>query len=232
MRITSNMLYNKADSMYASMLYGRYNALSNSVSSRTAAKKAAIQKNGYLNLPDSFYQTNNNAQAGIAGRSEALRSSALNLSSGGKNGIYASARNNKSNGNLLLETRQMVSGYNATIKNLRNKPSTINTYYQRSLENAVTQNKEALEKVGITVNRDNSLSIREQTFRSADVDDIENALGGANGMTRQLANISDSVSQSASREVLSNFAYNRYGSYGSFESYLSALLGGGFNSRF
>lgn len=150
---------------------------------------------------------------------ETLRSSANVLGSATWNGVFENARRTGSKDTILSQTRQMVSGFNNTMNGIRNDSSALNRVYRQLMENAATENSEMLSKVGITVNRDRSLSIDEAKLRSASVDDLETALGSKSGFTTRVRDMAENVSKSAISTATSmSTAYNPYGTLGTLLS--------------
>ena len=164
---------------------------------------------------------------------ESLRSSTNTLGYAGKNNIFENARNTGSKDAILSQAKQMVSGYNSTMSGIKDDNSSLNRVYIQLMENAAVENSESLASVGITVNKDKTLSIDEDRFKSASVDDIEAALGNGSRFTSRVGSMAENVSKNAiSTATNLNSAYSMYGSYGSYGTYSNpyASLGYGNSS--
>lgn len=169
---------------------------------------------------------------------EALRSSAKILGSTSKNGIFENARRTGSKDAILSQAKQMVSGYNSTMSSIKNEDSSLTRVYRQLMENAATENSESLSNIGITVNKDKTLSIDETKLKNASIDDLEAVLGSKSSFTSRVGSMAENVSKNAistatnlSRAYgsygISSSLYNSYTGLGNENSaYLSALLFG------
>lgn len=183
-------------------------------------------------------QTVNNSTAvnkyiKLGENAESLRSSANTLGYAGKNNIFENARTTGSKDAILSQAKQMVSGYNSTMSGIKDDNSSLNRVYRRLMENAAVENSGSLAGVGITVNKDKTLSIDETRFQNASVDEIEAALGNDSRFTSRVGSMAENVSKNAVSTATSlNSAYGMYGSYGSYGTYANpyASLGYGNSS--
>ena len=168
---------------------------------------------------------------GIGGSAEGLRSAASALSSKAEDNVFDKARETGSSDELLRQAKAMVNGYNDTMKGLKGSSEMSNSVYNDMLGNAVKENSKALSEIGISVGRDNSLSIDEKKFQSAGIDKIEQTLGKGSGLTDRLSFVSEYVSRNAAANATRSLSTMGYGSGGGYLStnYLSGLLGGGYN---
>lgn len=225
MRITSGML--RSNRMYARKKAQRQstNKLNKTTSTRTTRVRQPVNSSSAV---DKYIKLCENA--------ESLRSSANVLGSTSKNNIFENAKSTGSKDALLSQAKQMVSGYNSTMSSMKNENSSLSRVYKQLMENAATENSESLSNIGITVNRDKSLSIDEAKFKNASLDDIEAALGSKSGFTSRVGSTAENVSRNAlSTATNLSRAYGSYGasSYNSYSGlgnentdYLSALLSG------
>ncbi len=80
----------------------------------------------------------------------------------------------------------------------------------------------SLEEVGISVGKDNTLSVDETKLKSANVDTLKRVFNGDHSFAAQTANRSGSISQSALRAATSATTYGRNGAYNMYNNYLNA----------
>lgn len=116
---------------------------------------------------------------------------------------------------IYSDVEAMVKEYNSTVKALRSQPGTLNEFYQYMLKQAAGENKEALEKIGITVTKDGLLKVDGEKYKSADVESIRKAFGGSEGFAEKTAFLADRISDNAeanakSASVQYNAAGNTY----------------------
>lgn len=236
MRITSSML--RKNSSVNALAYTRKNAKVQSISrNKKSTATSALRGRQVVNnslAVDNYIKLGENA--------EYLRRSANVLGSTSKNNVFENARNTGSNETIVNQAKQLVSGYNRTMNGIKNDNSSLNRVYRQLLENAATENSESLSNIGITVNRDKTLSIDETKMKNASVDDLEAALGSKSGFTSRAGSMAENVSRNAiSTATNLSSAYSSYGaslsSYSPYASlgrgnsdYLSALFAG--TSRF
>ena len=107
----------------------------------------------------------------------------------------------------------MVEEYNATMKQLKITGGTMNEFYRQQLKEISTGSKEALKGIGITQEKDGSLTVNEKTIQNADADALKKSLGSESGFVSKLSFISNRINQNASANGMS--ASSRYTSKGS-----------------
>lgn len=231
MRITSSMLNRNLSRINPLMYTRKTPKVQNVRRPKKTTTTSPVRGQQFVNnssAVDKYIKLGENA--------ESLRSSANVLGSVGKNNIFVNARNTGSKDALMSQAKQMVSGFNSTMRGIQNENSSLNRVYRRMMENAATDNSESLSNIGITVNRDKTLSIDEAKFKSASIDDIEAALGSKSGFVSRVGSMAENVSKNAisTATTLSSVmdSYDVLGSsYGSYTGmgygstgYLSALF--------
>lgn len=231
MRITPSML-NRNFSRINPLTFTRKTAkIQNLSRNKKTTPASAVRGRQFVNSSptvDKYIKLGENA--------ETLRSSANILSSAGKNNIFENAKSTESKDALISQAKQMVSGFNSTMRGIQNETSSLNRVYRRMMENAAADNSDSLSNIGITVNKDKTLSIDEAKFKSASIDDIEAAIGSKSSFTSKVESMAENVSKNAisTATTLSSAmdSYSMLGSsYGSYagmsygnSDYLSALL--------
>ena len=145
--------------------------------------------------------------------SENLNKYASKLTDSVKDSIYDNAKEGGNTKDILSDISKMIEGYNATMKQLKITGGTMNEFYRQQLKEISTGSKEALKGIGITQEKDGSLTVNEKTLQNADADALKQALGNESGFVSKLSFISNRINQNASANGMS--ASSRYTSKGS-----------------
>ena len=138
----------------------------------------------------------------------------------GKDSLFSKARESGDNQDIYNAVENFVGKYNSTISALKNTSSTLNDYYSQMLKSAASDNKEALESIGITIAKDGSLSVDKDKLKEADIDTLEKVLGNTKGFTQKAAYVAGRVSNNAQTNQSS--LSNQYSSKGSLYSALAS----------
>ena len=92
---------------------------------------------------------------------------------------------------LISQSFSFVSA----MKSLKNTSSPLHQYYRQMLSEAVKENKESLESVGITQEKDGSLKLDQNKMEAAGTDALEQALGGV--FSEKLSFLADRIADNA-----------------------------------
>lgn len=212
MRITNNMIINRSSKKGIHNTYQRTALLSllhkNSSSTdifgrigQTSSKNnasALLMKNTYTKLEDS---------------SEKLSKYASSLLETEKDSIYDKAEESGSTSSIVSNVSKLVEEYNSTINQLNKAGGSMNEFYRQQLKAIPSSCKDALKAIGITQQKDGSLSIDEKTLKSADTATLKKALGNDTGFASKIDFISGRVNKNAAANAAS--ASSQYNSRGS-----------------
>lgn len=212
MRITNNMIINRSSKKGIHNTYQRTALLSllqkNSSSTdifgrigQTSSKNnasALLMKNTYTKLEDS---------------SEKLSKYASSLLETEKDSIYDKAEESGSTSSIVSNVSKLVEEYNSTINQLNKAAGSMNEFYRQQLKAIPSSCKDALKAIGITQQKDGSLSIDEKTLKSADTATLKKALGNDTGFASKIDFISGRVNKNAAANAAS--ASSQYNSRGS-----------------
>ena len=212
MRITNNMIINRSSKKGIHNTYQRTALLSllqkNSSSTdifgrigQTSSKNnasALLMKNTYTKLEDS---------------SEKLSKYASSLLETEKDSIYDKAEKSGSTSSIVSNVSKLVEEYNSTINQLNKAGGSMNEFYRQQLKAIPSSCKDVLKAIGITQQKDGSLSIDEKTLKSADTATLKNALGNDTGFASKIDFISGRVNKNAAANAAS--ASSQYNSRGS-----------------
>ena len=212
MRITNNMIINRSSKKGIHNTYQRTALLSllqkNSSSTdifrrigQTSSKNnasALLMKNTYTKLEDS---------------SEKLSKYASSLLEIEKDSIYDKAEESGSTISIVSNVSKLVEEYNSTINQLNKAGGSMNEFYRQQLKAIPSSCKDVLKAIGITQQKDGSLSIDEKTLKSADTATLKKALGNDTGFASKIDFISGRVNKNAAANAAS--ASSQYNSRGS-----------------
>lgn len=212
MRITNNMIINRSSKKGIHNTYQRTALLSllqkNSSSTdifgrigQTSSKNnasALLMKNTYTKLEDS---------------SEELSKYASSLLETEKDSIYDKAEESGSTSSIVSNVSKLVEEYNSTINQLNKAGGSMNEFYRQQLKAIPSSCKDVLKAIGITQQKDGSLSIDEKTLKSADTATLKKALGNDTGFASKIDFISGRVNKNAAANAAS--ASSQYNSRGS-----------------
>ncbi len=144
--------------------------------------------------------------------SDDLRKRASELLETGENSLFGKAEETKDTEKILSGVKDMISSYNKTLELLKGADGSLNSFYYKELKSAAAANEEQLKSVGVTLNKDGSLSIDEKVLGNADYDTLKKVFGDESKFVQRTEYISDKVSQNAKANEESIF--NQYNAKG------------------
>ncbi len=144
--------------------------------------------------------------------SDDLRKRASELLETGENSLFGKAEETKDTEKILSGVKDMISSYNKTLELLKGADGSLNSFYYKELKSAAAANEEQLKSVGVTLNKDGSLSIDEKILGNADYDTLKKVFGDESKFVQRAEYISDKVSQNAKANEESIF--NQYNAKG------------------
>ncbi len=144
--------------------------------------------------------------------SDDLRKRASELLETGENSLFGKTEETKDTEKILSGVKDMIGSYNKTLELLKGADGSLNSFYYKELKSAAAANEEQLKSVGVTLNKDGSLSIDEKILGNADYDTLKKVFGSESKFVQRTEYISDKVSQNAkaNAESISN-QYNAKG---------------------
>lgn len=172
-----------------------------------------------------------------------VREHAQKLSESGKNSLFAKAEETGNTKDIVKEAEAFVEDYNNMVSGMNRAGGTTNNIYRSKLSYDLISEREELKNVGITANRDGTLSVNKQTMKDADVEDLKKAFAGTSSFAGRASAKSIYIESDAANTITKNTyqalmgGYGSYGGYGNFGSYgsygglgsYSGLGGYGFN---
>lgn len=131
-----------------------------------------------------------------------LSKSAAKLATG-KDDLYSDEKG------LLDSVKTFVSDYNSTVDALKNSESTSALRKGVSMVSSTAAYSKSLEKIGITVGKDNKLSIDEKKFSSAGADAVKSIFSGNYSLSGKTAEKASYIDRAAL--IQSQTFYNNQG---------------------
>ena len=145
-----------------------------------------LQKNNYKVLEESAGQLNEYAS---------------NFSKTDDNSLFAKAEKSGSNKEVVQNVENLVKAYNATTGKLETSDSTLDKYYLQQMNLLVTDNTDALKKVGIVQSKDGTMSVDTSILESSSVSDLKAAFGSSNVFSSRLSYVGSKVEQNATANL-------------------------------
>lgn len=147
----------------------------------------------------------------------ALKESAANISSlkSSSKDLTTAEYTDENRTELEKDIADFVSNYNSTIQSNSKIISNALTKRTDWMMRITSNNSSALEKVGITVNSDNSLSLDKTALSAANLSDIKSVFSGKSSYAGQVNSSATLMGQVVSNGNISNTAslYDSTGSY-------------------
>lgn len=142
-------------------------------------------------------------------------------STGDTSQVSAETQRNK----IVKQIQGFVDDYNTMRNSMEKLGGQVRQVYIQQLDRQVTKNAKALEEIGITQNKDGTLSVKSSTLREADLEKIKSLFGTADSFANKVSDISNGVEKNARDNLYElkfrsySSSYSKTGSYS--ESYKS-----------
>lgn len=137
----------------------------------------------------------------------------------GKNSIFEKISDSEDKKELYSGVEDFVENYNDTFEKLQTSSDSLNGYYRQMMKEAVSENEEALEEIGITLSKDGTLNIDKDKLKNADVESIKKVFDGSTSLIPKLSFLAERISNNADANVES--LSSQYNSSGNIYSALS-----------
>lgn len=109
-----------------------------------------------------------------------------------------------------------VSDYNSVISAVDNADVDTVTSRAQSMVNQTSYNEKALNKIGITMNDDGTLSLDKDVFKKADMGSVKSLFNGSGSYGYQVSAQASMINYSADRAASKAVTYTGSGTYNSF----------------
>ncbi len=222
--------------------YDLYNSMSKSssgfgLSTGLLSDWSMIKRGTYYKLAKSYYAKNTAASQRTAqntervsltsakGNSAALKEAASVLSKTGSSSVFhtdtvvddATGKTSQAydTDGIYKAVKNFVDSYNDVVKNTIDSDTVSVLRKTLNMTNTTKANAGMLEKIGITVKSDNTLSIDEDVFKKADMKQVQSAFEGTGSYAGRIMVQADELGRLASNAISSidRGTYKASGSY-------------------
>lgn len=206
MRITTNILNDASMQMGAPLAGNTLASYLNGNSSDSLVSSLGEKHKSVTNgLTKGKYQKLKEA-------AEKLEESAGKLNESGTGSIYDKARESGDASSVYEEVEKLVSNYNDLLEKMSIDISAIGRFYQVSLKEAAAESKDALNAIGISVDKNGKLNVNKEKLETADIGKVESIFGTAGTLSSKFYLIAGKVADSAQANVKSvSSQYNAAG---------------------
>ena len=120
----------------------------------------------------------------------------------------------------LSKVNSFVNDFNVMVKGMKDEGGKVNQIYLSQLKNYYDNSKSDLEKLGITMKDDGTLSVNGEEFKKSDVQKIKKVLGSSGSFIDNIGKRAKDVEANAETNLAvlnktqyaGNYTYDRYGS--------------------
>ena len=135
---------------------------------------------------------------------------------------------------IVSGVKDLVEQYNAIYHNLDELGGSVNTIFLNKMKQLMGNCEDELKKVGVSVNKNGTLSLISKTLENADLNTLKDVFCKSNGITDKLIEKAEYIESNASSTIQvmnrmygTQTSYNKYGTssayYGSSGNWYSAL---------
>ncbi len=205
---------------------GLYSSLSEYSTIKSGAYKKLVSS--YYNKVDSSNKTTSTSKTNVNKNTVAqkkeltevkeaaddLYSSASKLTDTSSKGLFKKA--DKVTSDITSAVKNYIKDYNALLDEAGDTTNSKVTGKVSFMTNQMNAYKSSLEKIGITVNNDKTLSMDEDTFSKADIADVKKLFNGSNSMAYQTFVRASDISSAAENASNSMTSYGANGMYNNY----------------
>lgn len=114
---------------------------------------------------------------------------------------------------IYKSVNEFVNNYNDVIKKAGESATTSVQNRAKFMTTATEANKRMLEKVGVTINKDKTLSLDEKTFKEADMNTVKSLFNGSMSYANRISSQASMVESAAKNEASKANTYDWKGNY-------------------
>ncbi len=177
----------------------------------TTKKKGYVTSNKDVDSTASLQNVKKEAQD-LAKSAKALNNDALYKATGKDKNGKAEYNTDKIAGNV----KTFVNDYNSLVKAAGDMNSTSVLRNTLNMVNDTSANKKMLSDVGITINKDNTLSVDEEKLKSADTNKLNSLFSGRGSWGSNVTLSASKVYSSANSDIYNNTHASSYTYRGSY----------------
>lgn len=130
---------------------------------------------------------------------------------------------------IVEAVEKLVTNFNTVYENLNELGGTVNTMYATRIKNLAYSNKTKLAEVGITQNKNGTLSIDEKKLKATDLEKLKAVFCKESGLIGDLQEHAKSMKESAAatasvlNKMYGSSTYNQYGTSSSYFNHAGNL---------
>ncbi len=192
---------------YAMIKSGSYGKLMKAYYAETGSNAQVKQ---LANKSNATSQDDTETIAKVKSATDSLKESADKLLAKDSKSVFAQEDMEK----VYSAVDEFVKDYNSVLDTMDSVNSTSILGKARTMVQNTAVNEKLLNKVGITINEDNSLSVDKDTFMKADATTVKNLFNGTGSFAYQVSASSSMMNYTAEKEAEKAATYTFNGTYG------------------
>ncbi len=198
----------KTTSRTSNSLASKYNSIRNANNKKTSVAQTLLgeTKENYTNMKTAAEEAGKHLEI---------------LMETGEDSLFGTEEKKADTEKICSEVKEVVEAYNDMVEAMTKEGGTVNEMYMRQLHGFVVSNKSKLEKVGITENKSNQLTIDKDKLKNAETEVLKELFQGDGSFADKLADRSKKIIDNADTNLnsLNNATYSsllsNYGTSGS-----------------
>lgn len=151
--------------------------------------------------------------ANIEKNSKSLKESSEKLTDRSSSSLFKQTGGKYDTDKIYSAVSSFVKDYNSVVDNASGSNSTTINSRTSTMLNLTSANSKLLGKVGITVGKDNKLSIDEEAFKKADMGDVRSLFNTSGGYGYQVGVSASMIDYAAQNEATKSNTYTGFGTY-------------------
>lgn len=218
MRITTQMinpLLLKGNANQSLLSYLNQNKTSNNALLSAMNQLYAAKASKTLNSPN---RVNINYEK-LDQKAEALEKQAQSFTDESAKSMFAQAKSSGNYEDVYKHVDSFVNSYNQTLDAMKSGKDSMTSFYGSMLKRAASDQSADLSAVGITVQKDGSLTVDQEKLRAADKETLEKILGASSTFSQNVNFIAGRITNYAQSNLVS--ASNGYNAFGAYTSAIS-----------
>ncbi|MBQ6993475.1 MAG: hypothetical protein IJN64_03120 [Lachnospiraceae bacterium] len=124
---------------------------------------------------------------------------------------------------IISGVKDLVEQYNVIYRNLDELGGSVNTTFLSKLKQLMRNSEDELKKMGVSLNKDGTLSVTAKTLESADLKSLKDTFCKSNGIADKLTDKAKDIENSAASTIQvmnrmygTQTLYNKYGASGAY----------------
>jgi ElaB/YqjD/DUF883 family membrane-anchored ribosome-binding protein len=195
-------------------------------STLSPAARKTLKEHG-LSIGSGTSSSDNSTYTEIKEAAENIRNHVLLFSDKKENSIFAEAERTGKKDTVIQTVKSFASSYNDLIQAMDKMGGDSNKQYRTELSNILSENKDALEKAGITVDKSGKMIIDDDTLKKADLSELRKLFQGNDSVAEKIAGKSiyaeaNAISAQYASSI-SNYTNNGTYSNSSLSSFLKSI---------